>query len=716
MKAIACGVGVNASAEVTSSYALQLAPPWLDSNNALPASGGVPGWDFQAALTPPGQPTSTMNLPNGVAGGYGPFSALQVGDTGGTPCSSEFPPYTGGVCAGAANAPPDYYCWIKNATAACGAGPKAAPGCAAGSVANPGGFVTYSAAAAGASIGAVTVVANDKLSIIACNGSDTSHTAMSPSAPTTVLFSGAGAATAPSIPVPANPYNQQAIVSVNNGDSNASVICFTVDGSAPTCNAAGKICTHGMCGIGGGGFDATANCGSATAADVVAAKGAANSSFTIPANDDLGGGGLLQKDGQVLTAIACNASELPSPPQTATYHFTAAQPRFTDLVGVGAGTIGDLDNGGTVGAGSCVNLSSGSNFDLAGAPGMTIAYSWTGTATCPGTTAVTAGKACTLNTQCASNVCTNNLCTKTSVLFTTPPGSEPLANWSQANALATSVGPTLCATVPATAATATLSAVTCGNTVADQLASVPHTAQFTVVTATPLVITNQVQYAFGATCTGADPTCGQLHTPWNNPFSAVLYDETPASTLCYSLNGVAPACNAGGGGCAAGNQAPLVANQPKTALIPFDGVTHASGTSILAVACTAGGVLASSAPLNVVPILQVSPIVIAPAAGTTLACATANGNISITQDASAQTVAQGGTTGGTGGTSTGVTAVTCYATDGSLPNITGSCQAAAGSTTVCFNQNAGGTSGTVPPAATCVSGKAAWPTCQMTAT
>jgi hypothetical protein len=802
VNAIVCGQGVNSSAKVTTAYTLQYAAAWLLSNAGLPVtnppiSGGAPGWN-----TTSGAPTLGMSIPNGFTppGGcpvgqqcYGNLFALQVGDPGGVACTDEYPTVTcpaGGCLAstvesyncpsGAAlNQTPDYYCYIKNGTAACGSAVTGIAGCAAGTAVNPGGgavfqsllsgvhaqnFVATNGGAALALVNAnnVGVSANDKVSVIGCQNAVTEPSAtavFAPSAPTTVTFSGPGTATAPGIPAPSPLYTSQAVVIVTNNDANASTVCFTVDGSTPKCTAAGVCQNNGTgtsyCGINSGVSTLTGTvhvingntaivfsqvqtlaagtplvfasqpgvvyylaaadagtinatltvayngttaavtstteplsqtwelagggCGGAAATDgsLLGKAGSATASFTIPAGPNVpaapgtpAGVGLLQKEGQVLNAIACNVSEPASAVSTQTYHFIAAQPDFTST----GGATGDLNGGGSVGAGTCVNVTDTSNFDsaLATTP-QSIHWSWTGAATCgsPGNVSVNA------------------------VTGIYPNPTVPV--WNPNTPLP---GPN-CAPVPANVTTATLSTIACGENSTIQQSTNTRSATFTIATATPVFATNEstcdvAQHNSLAGCpTGSCFTTGVLTTcpavsPWDNDVKVLISSATVNATLCWGTGTV---------GCAAGNCSGTGVNTVTPALNTAPSVTVTvtdtagmnnvlPGSTINAVACTAA-VLNPSGTATQQFVLQVSPVAYSTPTGA-LACPTPCGgavgcpanawnpgnltaNLTLTQDVTDATKDLGGPTNN---------ATVCWTTDlsaVSAPN----CAPGANTTTQC---------------------------------
>ncbi|MGD0528751.1 MAG: hypothetical protein ABSE49_26680, partial [Polyangiaceae bacterium] len=341
-----------------------------------------------------------------------------------------------------ANKLPDYYCWIKNGTAACGTG-GVFGGCAAGTSTNPGGGALLADNAGGtdngtpvaSGMGSMNANPNDTISIIGCQTAATPVTTpvFAASAPTTVTFSGAGSATAPTIPAVIPNATQQEVVTLTNNDTTTggSYLCASISNGtatpvAPTCfnaasgtGTAGKCCASANCGsvaapltgntgtVCWGGAGATApNNGwvtpNATGSNCVItpASGTANNTVTATASWALSslqagataasgqGGtngndvGLIQVQNAVLDVVACNASESPSPLATATYTFAMAPPQLTSHT-IGA-TVGNLNAGGTIGAGTVIDLSTISNFESTGpinANSMSIHWLWSATGT-----------------------------------------------------------------------------------------------------------------------------------------------------------------------------------------------------------------------------------------------------------------------------------------------------------------------------------------------
>ena len=608
VNSLACALNVNASAVATTAYTLQLPDPLLLSTAALPAAGTSPGWDFAGAGTPPGLPTLAMTLPNGAVTPYGPFIIADVGDTAHLPvpdgCNGKTPGAGGNfACTATANQHAGYYCWIKNAVATCAANGTLA-GCNPGAGTNPGGGVAFAAAGAAipAAVGTATsfVVANDTLSVIACQnaGATPPIAAFFANSPaTTVKFSGAGAATAPTVPVQApTPANQQGVVTITNNDVTAggSNVCISTNGVAPTCNTAGKCCSAagGGCNVVGGtetpnvatfcvntlsatgvyGWNAAGAAGAGCAAVLplncgtpgfpacstqTPASGQAANQVTLDAQTTQPAvQPFAQLDGANIMAVACNASESVSPASSQVYHFTMAQPDFT--AAAGGSTVGNLNAGGSAFVGQVIDLSTISNFGTQpfGGSTMSIHYSWVGAATCGSPTSVT----------------------PLAKLLPLPPaaplaaGAEPVAPWfalptgAQGTA---ALNPTLCtgngvpavqcppgpagapngAAVPnpGSATSLTLSAIACGENTNGQVSSAVRNATFTITSPQPIIATDQ------ATCTAAQHAgIGGQSCPaascWTTPGAGINKTTCPPVATwdnIINVNVIVPASPAG---------------------------------------------------------------------------------------------------------------------------------------------------------------------------
>jgi hypothetical protein len=776
VNAVSCGVGVNASALSTVVYTLQYSNAFIWSNNAaFPGSNEgapAPGWDFKGTSTPPGVVSPGMAIPNGATLPYTGFNVDTAGDVAGGACGAEFPTTASCVAAGnIAYQVPDYYCWALNATAACGntaagGGVFGNPLCAA-TATNPGGNAASGGVlncslpgpnpvhCPGGPNTPVGVNGGDKISVIACQNADfsvaghgnTQNVAFLPSPATTMTFGAPGSATSPTQPAPANPYDQQAVVTITNNDTTAggSYICADFKGGTPTCGQStnaipGACCNGGAgCGVGtpavpdpgtwcwckgtaaGGAAcpGAIPAAGSAwivaTAANQAACSktgqaGLPGNTATIPAGvigpagavGDQSHAGLIQVNGEIVTVVACNASETPSAAVPATYQFTAQQPDLTTM-NIGA-TIGNLDTGGTIGAGQGFFLSNISNFDSTGAATpMQIHYSWTGTATCgsPGIIGPAA------------------------IIPAVLPGVEPIAVWFTPPSPSTpGGGPNAAgepAIVPSTAGAQTLSTIACGENSTIQASSAPRNVSFTVTSAVPLILTDQgtcteAQHtaglcpatscwtgttvcnnppgtvvpctAPGAVITDTLPLAGPGATvcppvaAWDGNVTTLVTTQTPGATLCVSTTASIPATCASGT-CGAGDiqiaGVPAVANATPAqcggggpcALVNVivDGTSSGagvgpyhvvSGSTVAATSCS-GTLAAPAAGSTATFTLNSSPVVFTPALGA-VACKTP---VVVSQDISSlATLSAGGSTG---------SEVVCYTANGAAPTFNAAC-------------------------------------------
>jgi hypothetical protein len=245
--------------------------------------------------------------------------------------------------------------------------------------------------------------------------------------------------------------------------------------------------------------------------------------------------GLIQRDGYVLSAIACTSVEASSPASSQTYNFTAGKPDFSSTPSYTA----DLDNGGSIGAGSPVWLSSVSNFNSTRvAPETTeaIFYASAGTVAC--------GSAGEIDLQ---NVVLN------------PAGTALVDVWDNGGTPPTNqIGPAgnVLVTAPTTGASWTLSAITCGESTTAQQSSGVRTETFTLNAAIPTVLTNQDPTAgncgaapLPACCPAGKNTTSCTPQPkWEHSFQVAFTSPTPGSSICYSTS-MAPTCNGTTGKC-----------------------------------------------------------------------------------------------------------------------------------------------------------------------
>jgi len=374
VSAIGCAVGLTPSAVVQGTYTLQLAQPDLNPPGLV---GGSPGTSY--------------SIPTSQVGSLEP----SIDDT---------------------SSAATFACVIKGTgIPACGVN-----SCTTGTFISGPFPITATASVFGTS-----VAAGDTWSVIACPA-DTSFV---PSAVTTVAFSAPGTTATPSItPTTPGPYTQQLTVSIANTDTTAgtTTICYTTDGTAPAC--VGATCTAGtkfapaqsgsgvltdilltaagsgyvaapnvtLSGGGGTGATATATVAAGAITKVTVTPGTGYTS--APTVTFVGGGGTgaaatayvsdtlvfdgatlkagpnppkIQLDNQSVKAIACNSAETVSGIASETYNFTLAEP---DVMFSG----GDVNTGGTVGAGQTITVTTPSDFNP-----ETINYTTNGTpATC----------------------------------------------------------------------------------------------------------------------------------------------------------------------------------------------------------------------------------------------------------------------------------------------------------------------------------------------
>jgi hypothetical protein len=307
-----------------------------------------------------------------------------------------------------------------------------------------------------------------------------------------------------------------------------------------------------------------------------------------------------------LQATVCNASETAPAVVSALYNFQMAEPDFSLITYIPmsspgddgidpdgfnfnqpvlSGAVGSLNTAQTIGAGASIQLSTTSFFP---SNGVVLHWTWDGTtATC--------GSSNSGSQESPSDV--------GDVITTVP--------------------------VPATGTTATLSVVACsGVSTSAEATSAARTVTYNVVTADPVITTNQVQ-----------PNCPSLdgngygcpaQTSWQNDVGVELTSITPNATLCWSLNGTTPVCTLGSnttsalGGCSTTNN--KVIN------------IQTSGTPVKTIACA--GSLPNS---NVVSSpgagqafgLSVTPVVVSPAPGAVTAVC--NATVTLALDTAAST-------------------------------------------------------------------------------
>lgn len=595
VKTIACKLGLTPSTVVTGGpYVLQLSPPGLS----------VPGFDMAS-----GAPLTSYRIP--VAGIAAPNAAQ------GQPITT---PATPAVLAYG------FTCVIDNGTPACGVNA----------------CTTGTQVAVGGAIPAVPV-ATDVWSIIGCPAATGASANFAPSVVTSVAFSAANGALAPSItPASAGPFTSQLKPQIANTDPTAVKICYTTDGSTPTCtnNACGVGTSFAADGAGaatlaftvtaggsgynagtppivsvsGGGGTCTGLTPTIAAGAVTAVTGTCSGYTSAPTVSFTGGGGsgatatalpsdvvvlgALSTDNTKVQAVACSGTLTSTAATARTYNFALAQPDFT-LVQTTEVT-GDQNGGGASGAGQQIQLSTASNF-----AGETIHYTTGGaTATCATGTTVT---------------------------------------WN-GTSWATSVGSVI--TVPSSSPF-TLSAIACGTA---QQPSAARSASFTVGTA-PVVIAPGTEV-------------------WENTVAPTLTSATAGAQVCYTTDGSNPGCSAGA--CTGATTTPIA----NAGMLPAIGTT---GTTVKAVACTA--TLAASAPTQATYTLNISNVVVNIATQVANVCP-APSSFTLGLDQTTVSTDVGGPT---------FNATVCYTLDGTTPPANCSpLVAVSPATYVCFSTGAGG--------------------------
>lgn len=400
VKAIACKPGLLSSAVATGGpYMLQLSPPGLTA----------PGFGTMTGL-----PITSYRIP--VSG----FTTPTVGQS--QPITTPATPTV--VAAG-------FFCVIKGGTPACGVNM----------------CTTGTQLAAGAALPAMPV-ATDNWAVIGCPAATGPSAGYAPSAVTTVTYSSASGALAPNItPTTAGPYMTQLSpptagvppvgppVLIANTDPTTVTICYSTDGTAPACsNAACTAGTQvlGVAGAGsatltfvvtsggslyssatppvasvtGGGGSCTGLVATVTAGAVTAVSGTCTGYTSAPTVTFTGGGGsgaaatavasntvvvpTVQANNTTVQAVACSTTLTQAAATPRTYNFQLAQPDFTLVQPMPV--TGDLNGGGTVGAGQQITLSTTSNFT-----GEMIHYvTGGGTATCATGTSVASGTTITV--------------------------------------------------------------------------------------------------------------------------------------------------------------------------------------------------------------------------------------------------------------------------------------------------------------------------------
>ncbi|MGH7295686.1 MAG: hypothetical protein ACRELB_12160, partial [Polyangiaceae bacterium] len=636
--------GMIASTPGTATLTLKFAPGFISTQQATPV-GPTSGWDFKNT----GAPLTAFNIPASATQPWGQLAVWQVlnlpasaGDTNSSAGTS--------TAANAATIP-SFFCWAKNAVAACpAAGSNTCSAVAGGNVSN------------GAKIPvAGNVSAGDSISIIGCQDiSSPPPVLWTNSDVTNVAFSGPGQATAPTVSAPtANPYNVQASLTVTNNDALDSKICYTYSfpATTPTCSA-GTCTTPPPANGGASEFNLTA-----------AGSGATASKTFMPGDDSAPGS--VQLDNYVFTAIACNATESSSPKAAQTYNFQAAEPDFSSS----ASGNGDLDTVTTVGADEPIYLSSVSNFNwpvsgrVPTTGPLTIFYTTDGSAPVCGTgNSVSLG----LSTDTKGNL---------------------VSTWSGDNPVI----------APATGASFTLQAVTCGQLATDfsglyvQKLSAIRKTVFTLTAGNPTITTSQdpglIAYTKGfcsatlascgtignppcCSCDGDNGVCGTAgHLPcccsndpahpvpdctpqakWENTVQVYVNSPTSGNSICVAT-GHKPTCTAGA--CGADQQVPSGSTVAVTA----------SNTTVWAVGCKAGLAPSPNSDNKTFDLASTPAALVAAGGG---ACGT---SVTLEDAVTAGSAADADL----GGASPGE--CFCYTTDGSPPGCSATNCASTGSTT-----------------------------------
>jgi hypothetical protein len=348
VKAIACAVGLVPSALASGTYVLQLDAPLLvqpgvggnGQITSLTVTGGTsscytsdgcgsPTFTITIAAPPAGsggtQATANVTLGSGQfccdvntgivvtlvnpGSGYDPFNPPNVTITFDSPsCGNDWcsinpaadanvsaPPATtfaipsGSVGSFTAVVEQDgtgqaysFVCIQKGGTPVCGTN-----ACNSGTLEscanndcefNNGGGDTVSIPPAGGSI-----VAGDAWSVIGCPAS----TAFLPSAVTKVTYGAPGSAPVPTITPGSGPFTAEQTPAILNTDTNSVTLCYTTDGTTPTC-------ANGACGanaVGGAGGVALVGAGSATLQNPGFLITAGGSGYVSAPSVAFGGGG-----------------------------------------------------------------------------------------------------------------------------------------------------------------------------------------------------------------------------------------------------------------------------------------------------------------------------------------------------------------------------------------------------------------------------------------
>ena len=603
VNAIECAPNLNPSPAATATYTLQLDPPGLDAPGCV--NSGMTPMVSTCRAAGATTPILSYSIPANLVGTFTP----SIEETLGSP-----PP------SGATQVAYQFACVMKGGTPSC-----SPTGCAAGSIIS-GAFQTASTV----SIGSV-VAAGDSWSIIGCPGTAAASTGFAPSAVTTVVFGAPGAATAPSLTPATGTYNTMVTPTLTNQGSVPEVICYTTDGTTPTCTAGtcGNATTGTTTTLGGG-------LGIASASAVVTGftLTAGGSGYTSAPTVSIGLPGGTGMQATATAAIGFGVASIPLPATA----ITGCGPTPTVSFSAGTATAtATVDNTGTI---TGFTVTSGGTYTTA--PTVSIAAGGCAVGVVPVGTAVlsTTGSVTGVTLGAAGSGYT----TAPTVSFSGGGGTGAAATATIGSLGGTATLPVVQSAAGPTTNPTVINLVACNTGAA---ASPVVTATYTSTLAAPTVVdttqstaSNTVNIVNGSTLPIGDSI--QLGTSSN--FTAGTL------SVCYSTDGTVPVCpcNANSAAVTAQATGPF-AGGFATLAIATTGSTFAAGTNTLkAITCSTGNENASgvySAALN----LPAQTPVATPPGGTYL---------------SAQSVTLASTAGTT----------ICYTTDGATPACTaGAC-------------------------------------------
>ncbi len=216
--AIDCSLVANASPAATATYTLQLDRPGLD----LPGCANTSGTPGTCRAAGAGAPLTSYAFTAAQAGApLGTFIEESLG-TGAPPSNATQPSY-GFACItqGAGNLP------------TC-----VATGCGNGTNVGTGGAFTTANTVPGpnANVG-------DVWNVVGCPGTTVATGAgLAPSAVTSVAFTAPGLPPVPAILPAGGTFNSPIAASITNESTSAGNICYTLDGTTPTCTTATGAC------------------------------------------------------------------------------------------------------------------------------------------------------------------------------------------------------------------------------------------------------------------------------------------------------------------------------------------------------------------------------------------------------------------------------------------------------------------------------------------